>query len=634
MSAVLWALVPLAATALACALLGRNRGLLCGLALGALAAVGWWTFRPPTTPPTDAADASLSVSSETCADCHRGKYKSWYRTYHRTMTRDAAPADVKGDFDNAVYEYHGLPTRLTHSGGRYFMDTVDPEWARLRAAAGDRAGPPRYRRFSVDRLVGSHWVQEYMHKEPNGRFVRLPVLYHIAEKRWTHAHGAFLAPESDDFWGKSRGFAWNDTCLFCHNTTPAKNPVFGSRPGQLVGYDTKVAELGISCEACHGPGGTHVRLHTSGDPADPGAARMVHPEQLSVRRRDEICARCHGAIWPKPEMWDARTVRDPFVAGQELGRYNHFYFSEAELAMLAGQRPMGPKPPRPEPDDGRFWGDGTPLTTALEYTGMSLSACYQKGEGKLSCLSCHSMHTEDPNHLLKPGMRTNEACYQCHAEYRDKLAAHTHHAADSAGSLCFNCHMPHQVYSLFTTHRSHRIQNPELADSLGTGKPHACNLCHLDKSLGWTREQLGKWSPRHLKVQLPPEEETTSHALLMLARGDARSRAVVAGAFANEAARKASGTDWYGLYLTRLLEGERYPIVRYLLHRGLKAAHGDAAGPYDYLAPPGRRQEQVRELKKRFEATPIRRALPHLPDEAALRKLLEGRRDPDVTINE
>ncbi len=53
--------------------------------------------------------------------------------------------------------------------------------------------------------------------------------------------------------------------------------------------------------------------------------------------------------------------------------------------------------------------------------------------------------------------------------------------------------MPHQVYSLLTTHRTHRITIPRVRDSVGTGKPHACNLCHLDKSLGWTNDTLGKW---------------------------------------------------------------------------------------------------------------------------------------------
>src|SRR5439155_635011 len=115
------------------------------------------------------------------------------------------------------------------------------------------------------------------------------------------------------------------------------------------------------------------------------------------------------------------THRDPFIPGLPLLRYNSYFWSEAEQATLArsGSGPAAAaKPAAPEPGDGRFWPDGTPLTTALEYNGMAQSACYQNGMGKLSCLSCHAMHTEDPNFLLKPGMKSNEACFGCHGDYR------------------------------------------------------------------------------------------------------------------------------------------------------------------------------------------------------------------------
>jgi predicted CXXCH cytochrome family protein len=657
MVAAISALALLAATGLVlqlAAVFGRRRGTVLGLLVAAILAGSWWLLgqaAPPDAAPADWAGVA-SVSSTSCAKCHADHYDSWHRTYHRTMTREASPEYVKGDFNDAVYDYQGLKTRLTRQGDVFVMETVDPGWALLRARSGDKAEGlprPRYAHFKVDRLVGSHWIQECLHRDASGQYRRLPVLYHIVEKRWVHTNGAFLAPDTDDFWDKCRDSNWNNSCLYCHNTGPSQNPVRGPR-GQVMGYRTEVAELGISCEACHGPGGDHVRLNHNparrltlqgtgaGDPS------IVHPERLSVPRRDEICARCHGALVPKPKMWEPFTFRDPFIAGQELTRYNHLFWSEAEQAVLAGHRRPADKPLRPEPTDGRFWGDGTPLTTALEYNAMALSACYQNGQGSLSCLSCHSMHTGDPNHQLKRGMRTNEACYQCHEEYRGRLTGHTRHAADSAGSLCYNCHMPHLVYSLLTTHRSHRIENPSIQATVETGKPHACNLCHLDKSLGWTQEQLARGWPRQRDhaPDLPPEERSLSSALLMLTQRDARSRAMVAGAFSNPAAQRAAGTDWFGPFLTRLLENERYPVVRYLSHRALRSVHGEAtAAPYDYLALPAERAAQLRTVRARFDATPIRRPLPHLPltaqglpDDAALRRLLDKRHDPDLTINE
>src|SRR5207237_927472 len=106
--------------------------------------------------------------------------------------------------------------------------------------------------------------------------------------------------------------------------------------------------------------------------------------RLSVARSDDICARCHGGAIPRLKAWDSSTVADPFLAGRELTRFWYLSWSEAERRLHSrGQDTGSSRPQRPEPLDGRFWGDGTPLTTALEYQGMALSACYQGGHGKL-----------------------------------------------------------------------------------------------------------------------------------------------------------------------------------------------------------------------------------------------------------
>jgi predicted CXXCH cytochrome family protein len=245
---------------------------------------------------------------------------------------------------------------------------------------------------------------------------------------------------------------------------------------------------------------------------------------------------------------------------------------------------------------------------------MALSACYQEGHGELKCLTCHSMHQGNPNFQLSARMETNEACYQCHAEFRQRLADHTHHAADSSGSLCYNCHMPYQVYSLLTTHRSHRISIPKVKDSLGTGKPHACNLCHLDKSLGWTQEQLGKWY-KAPSEPLSEEDRLYSSALLHLCRSDARSRAVVAGAFSWLPAQQATGTDWFGTLLVPIIDEDRYPAVRYLAHRGLQSVYGDRVASYNYLANSEERRAALRSIKAELPTPRIspKRLYPYLP---------------------
>jgi predicted CXXCH cytochrome family protein len=634
--------------------LGVGKGLLLGLGIPALLAVAWLSLlginRPQADAPLDLSQVPY-VTSNACFKCHADHYDSWHRSYHRTMTQEATPATVQGDFDNCAYTVQRVRSRMTREGDRFFMETADPKWVADRVATGkpvDAWGPAQLKKFEVARLVGSHWFQECMYRDEVGRYWRLPLSYHIVEQRWIHTNGAFLAPDTDHFWDKST--VWNESCLYCHNTKPSKQPrgkVVVNGQQTPAGYETSVAELGIACEACHGPGEEHIRVNQNlarrlafqeHDWPDP---TIINPQRLTAERSAEICGHCHGATVPRAEAWNAAHT-DPYTPGDDLSRAFFLFWSEAEQARLyQTQRKEQPIPP-PEPNDGRFWGDGTPLTTALEFQGMALSPCYLQGQGQLSCLSCHSLHAGDPNHQITARMRSNEACLQCHTDYRDRVAEHTHHPADSPGSLCYNCHMPYQVYSLLTTHRSHRIQVPRIKDSLGTGKPHACNLCHLDQSLAWTQQHLRAWYG-HAPEPLGDADQRYASSLVELCQADARTRAVFAGAFSWPAAQQASGTDWSWPLLLFVLEHDRYPAVRYLAHRGLRSVHGGKAQDYDYLEMPRVRQAQLGVLQRllRTDARPSAISRTSLPvgkdgglDPAVLAELLRARKDPDVSIHE
>src|SRR5437868_10841131 len=73
---------------------------------GAWGALEW--VRCQEEPVPEDLTASSPVSSQTCAKCHESHYKSWQRTYHRTMTREATPENVKADFNDAVFHYGGV----------------------------------------------------------------------------------------------------------------------------------------------------------------------------------------------------------------------------------------------------------------------------------------------------------------------------------------------------------------------------------------------------------------------------------------------------------------------------------------------------------------------------------------------
>ncbi len=254
-----------------------------------------------------------------------------------------------------------------------------------------------------------------------------------------------------------------------------------------------------------------------------------------------------------------------------------------------------------------FWSDGMVRVSGREYSGLVESPCMAGGE--FTCLSCHRMHKspDDPRSLkewandqLIPGMQSDEACLQCHESFREDLEQHTFHAAESTGSRCYNCHMSYTTYGLLKAIRSHQVDSPTVAASVETGRPNACNQCHLDRTLAWTSDYLEQWygTPQ---VELSEDQRNIAASVLWSLRGDAGQRALMAWSMGWQAAREASGTDWMPAYLAQLL-ADPYDAVRFIAGRSLRTIPGVDSVDYDAFAEPPRRAEVARRVFEEWEA--------------------------------
>jgi hypothetical protein len=201
---------------------------------------------------------------------------------------------------------------------------------------------------------------------------------------------------------------------------------------------------------------------------------------------------------------------------------------------------------------------------------------------------------------LSAGMEGNQACMQCHTQFKETetLVEHTHHPADSSGSSCYNCHMPYTTYGLLKAIRSHTIESPSVATCVATGRPVACNLCHLDQSLKWTDEHLVQWYGAK-PTTLTEDQKTTSASALLALRGDAGQRAIAAWAMGWPPARQASGERWLVPYLSQLLV-DPYPAVRYIAGHSLQKVKGYEDFQYDFIGSPADRERSQSEAIKQW----------------------------------
>jgi len=484
-----------------------------------------------------------------------------------------SPETVQAAFDGQTHEFQGERFTMHRSGDEYWtsIESIDA------ALASPNGRDPQALHMRLGMVTGSHHMQVFWLPGMMGNLqIGFPFAWLIDDRRWAPRNSLFIRDPHTVISKEN----WNMNCIRCHTTGGQPRPLEAEQR-----FESRVADLGISCEACHGPAKRHVdrqqRLAKLPESEQQQALNteplaIVQPADLDHVRSSQVCGSCHGMKWfDKSVKWTAHGFR--YRPGDDLEQTTPI-IRPTQLDKQPWLKEVLQK--NPDILNDFFWTDGHIRVTGREYNGLLESACYQRG--KMSCISCHSMHKSDPDDQLARGMRGNQACLQCHDEMAGNITAHTQHAADSVGSNCTNCHMPHTSYGLLKAIRGHTIETPNVATTLETGRPNACNLCHLDKTLDWTAGQLAKRSGE-VQPTVPKEHRTTAASVIWLLKGDAGQRALAAWHMGWKPALEASGSGWQSPLLAELL-ADPYSAVRYMAHKALTRQPGFEGFEYDFVA--------------------------------------------------
>ncbi|MFK8111537.1 MAG: multiheme c-type cytochrome [Rubripirellula sp.] len=538
------------------------------------------------------ADANGYLGSAACKDCHADQFQSWHRSYHRTMTQVISEQTAPDAIRNTTVDVDGQVYRFRQRGEKFFVQLNDPTVG----------GSPRERELVM--MTGSHhmhvlWYESDFERTP----AQLPILFLKDQQRWIPRRSAFLQPP--DIPVSVELGRWNQVCSKCHST----NPRMRLQPESHV-WDTHVAEFGIACEACHGPGETHVAFYetnaTTSEQSLVGRDQVVNPVSLPHDAKSHVCGQCHGVgLLNFDEMSEEDYLANgsPFRPGATIEETP--FCSIVQASPEHWQTDTFKRFAKmPNHLAGHFWPDGEVRVSGREYNGLLESKCFQ--EGDMSCLSCHTMHEQDlerqaewRNDQLKTAMNGDQACLQCHAEYEQLGASHTHHPVGSTGSQCMNCHMPHTVFGLLKTIRSHRVSSPSVESTVKTSRPNACNLCHLDKTLKWSSGHLTTWYGQK-EVKLTKDEQTIAASVLQLLKGDAGQRAIQVSALGSAEAREASGAEWIAPFLL-LGMNDSYEAIRLIAERSLRSLEGWSDIEYEFLDSAQDRARVTVEKAKQFQ---------------------------------
>ncbi|TDG15656.1 hypothetical protein E2F43_05375 [Seongchinamella unica] len=434
------------------------------------------------TSATAAANEGGFRGAESCRECHASEYDAWRGSHHDLAMQLPGPDTVLGNFNNASFSYNGITTRFYRDGDK-FMVRTDGEDGKLTD-------------FEVAYVFGVYPLQQYLLPLSRGRLQALSIAWDARPEpeggqRWYHLYPDEPIDYRDPLHWTGPYQNWNTRCAECHSTDLQKNYDRATRS-----FDTRYAEIDVSCEACHGPGQAHLQLARAGKlgdspqggfatdlaqrglwsfPAGESIARRSEP--LQSRTQIDSCGRCHS----------------------RRGTLGDYHYGADLLDTHRLSLPQSPL----------YHYDGQILDEVYVYGSFVQSKMHQAG---VVCSNCHEPHS---NALRAPG---NGVCAQCHQTTRYDTPDHHFHPAGSAGASCANCHMPETTYMGVDPRRDHsmRVPRPDLSVVIAT--PNACTQCHSDKT--------DQWALQALRAQGVNFRDTGSHPARSFAafdRGDSRA---------------------------------------------------------------------------------------------------------------
>jgi predicted CXXCH cytochrome family protein len=494
------------------------------LALFALAGCGRDERAPASAPAAEPAIAAPEyVGTGRCAGCHSEEAARWRGSHHAAAMQIARRDTILGHADASVRE-GGAETRFFERDGRFLVH-----------AAGSDGVPRDYEAlytFGVDPL------QQLLLPLDRGRLQATTVAWDARPRaaggqRWFALHGDERLPPDDVLHWTGPAQRWNSMCANCHATNVRKRYDLASDT-----YATSWSELGVTCEACHGPGSRHAEW---ADRSSRGEAVAAADRALPVALASD------GASWVLDP--GARIARRsaPRTSHAELDACARCHARRTEIA--ASSAPDVPFLDAHRPallDAGLYTADGQIQDEVYEWGSFLQSRMYAAG---VTCSDCHEPHSG----LLRSD--GNATCTQCHRADVFDAPAHHRHAANGAASRCVACHMPTRAYMVVDLRRDHsiRVPRPDLSAKLGT--PNACNACHADRSAQWAADAVARWygSDRrrepHFGEALHAARSgapDAGEALATLSR-DAKQPAIARATALLELAPRADGTTFAAL---------------------------------------------------------------------------------------
>jgi predicted CXXCH cytochrome family protein len=431
-------------------------------------------------------DLATYNGSTECGICHQVAHDAWKDSLHPKKVMVANSGSVVGDWAGGTLQLsNGLDAtiNMTKNSTGYWVSLA--------------IGGPDYK---VDYVLGGAqggWEQRYLTTVGNSRYV-LPIQWNLDDEEWV--------PYNVEDWydmgtGEPKSIdvsrSWDRNCAGCHVTGAEVS--YNDTSGEWV---ATWAELGVGCEACHGPGSLHIDPPEGEDRSD-----FIWSTVDST-----ICGFCHnrgssvgelggmkmgypvnadGEVYMPGDPMDEFFVSDRnFHPDGETSRNHRQQYpdylghphSESLATILESER-----------------GSETCLkchSTDYMIAPVEEKPALEEVEFNIECVACHDSHGSSHEHDLR--VDQDQVCSQCHQTFDTPPGETVHHPQTEmiSGTIpideivgiewmdgrasCTDCHMPLVATSAVDYDiASHRFYFIGPDKSVDLGMPNSCTVtCH------------------------------------------------------------------------------------------------------------------------------------------------------------
>ena len=344
-----------------------------------LAEPGWW--------PSKGSKATDNyVGSATCEKCHKAKAAEQKITpMARTLMR-AEDAGTLHSHSQLIFRNDKYLYKITTNAGT-------PEYS---VTDGSRTlSAPLLWAFGTGEVGQSYLYQK------NGNFYESRVTYFssLQNLHFTPTRALLTPHDLEEAMARPVHMGEIKRCFSCHSASSVIDEEFA--PAKLA--------VGVTCEACHGPGGKHANameasILQQGVGDEEARAMIFDPGKLNPADSVDFCGACHVTWW------------------------------DVKLARMKGISNVRSQPYR-----------------------LQQSKCWGKGDPRITCVACHDPHVP----LVQEASGYDEKCLKCHlaAVGATRTKDHPGAACPVATKNCVTCHMPKiEVPDMHYAFADHRIR--------------------------------------------------------------------------------------------------------------------------------------------------------------------------------